>query len=93
MLGIFGEIWSKLLDDIFGIVVFILACVDVAGGWSGGHSGSLMGFLSMSFFLWMGKVEGLGVSKETYQGESVSMTTAFGTAVISVPPALARAVW
>jgi hypothetical protein len=43
----FGEIWSKLLDDIFGIVVFILARVDVAGGWHGGHSGSLMGFLAM----------------------------------------------
>ena len=59
MLGIFGEIWSKLLDDIFGIAGFILTFGDVAGGWSGGHSGSLMGFLSMSFFLWMGKVEGL----------------------------------
>jgi hypothetical protein len=68
VLGIFGEIWSKLLDDIFGIAGFILTFGDVAGGWSGGHSGSLMGFLDYVFLFVGGKRGRFGGEQRNISG-------------------------
>ena len=51
VLGIMEQIESKLLHFIFGVAELILTSVGVVNAEVGGHFGSWMIFVSLSFFL------------------------------------------